>query len=194
MNIDYFLNGVSEEEKKSYFNDNVSDFYHFVITHEPVCSIIEKLYDNQDLDGSDWVKIYEGLALMTSKAIRDEEKMSFINHFNYLCTRLLKTISPKDSKLYRICNENLDYFAVCQIEKEIHLDLKNGLDRQYDNYILVDLKSLLDMHKEHANFQKSKSDYYHELIQKGDAEQAKVYRKALQDAYTRERKIARNYL
>ena len=194
MNVDYFLNGVSEEEKKSYFNDSVSDFYHFVITHEPVCSIIEKLYDNQDLDGSDWVKMYEGLALMTSKAIRDGEKMSFINQFNYLCTRLLKTISPKDSKLYRICNENLDYFAVCQIEKEIHLDLKNGLDRQYDNYILVDLKSLLDMHKEHANFQKSKSDYYHELIQKGDAEQAKVYRKALQDAYTRERKIARNYL
>lgn len=194
MNIDYFLNRVSEGEKNSYFNDNVSDFYHFVITHEPVCSIIKKLYDNQDLDGSDWVKIYEGLALLTSKAIRDEEKMSFINQFNYLCSQFLRAISPKDSKLYRICNENLDYFAVCQIEKEIHLDLKNGLDRQYDNYILVDLKSLLDMHKEHANFQKSKSDYYHELIQKGDAEQAKVYRKALQDAYTRERKIARNYL
>ncbi|MBQ6405089.1 MAG: hypothetical protein IJJ63_03430 [Bacilli bacterium] len=194
MNIDYFLNRVSEGEKNSYFNDNVLDFYHFVITHEPVCSIIEKLYDNQDLDGSDWVKIYEGLALMTSKAIRDEEKMSFINQFNYLCSQFLRTVSPKDSKLYRICNENLDYFAVCQIEKEIHMDLKNGLDRQYDNYILVDLKSLLEMHKEHANFQKSKSDYYHELMQKDDAEQAKVYRKALQDAYTRERKIARNYL
>ena len=77
MNIDYFLNRVSEGEKNSYFNDNVSDFYHFVITHEPVCSIIKKLYDNQDLDGRDWVKIYEGLALLTSKAIRDEEKMSF---------------------------------------------------------------------------------------------------------------------
>ena len=194
MNVDYFLNRVSEGEKNSYFNDNVSDFYHYVITHEPVCSIVEKLYNGQDLDGSDWVRIYERLALMTSKAIRGEDKKNVIDYFNYLCTRILKTISPKDSKLYKICGENLDYYAVCQNEKEIHLDLMKGLDRQFDNYILVDLKSLLEMHKEHAEFQKTKSVYYHELVQKGDAEQAKVYRKALQDAYTREREIARNYL
>ena len=194
MNVDYFLNRVSEGEKDSYFNDNVPDFYHYVITHEPVCSIKKKLNTYQDLDGSEWVSIYERLVLMTSKAIRDEDKKDVIDYINYLCTRLLKTISPKDSKLYRICSENLDYYGVCQIEKKIHLDLKNGLDRQYDNYILVDLKSLLDMHKEHANFQKSKSVYYHELMQKGDAEKAKVYRKDLQDAYTREREIARNYL
>ncbi len=193
MNIDYFLNRVSEEEKNSYYNDNVLDFYHYVVTHEPVCGIIKKLYAGENLDGDDWVKIYEGLALLTSKAIREESKLPIFHHLSNVGAKIGMAIFPEESDAYKECYQIYVNYTLIQQEQEIHKDLLAGLKSQFGNYILVDLKNVLALHNEHANFLNNRDAYY-SALDSGESKKARQYRKELQQAYVGERKLVTEHL
>lgn len=190
MNVDYFLKKIPEEERQQYYDSSFSGFYQYVMSHEPVCSIVKKLYDGETLDGIDWVRMYEGLALMTSKAVEEEEKISIIRQLNFLGAKLGMNIFPQESGFYQECVRIQDSFVVIQHEQEMLKDLLAGLRRQMDDYILEDLKYLLEMHYEHATFLDNKRAYY--LAGEANLEERKKYRKALQKAYVNERAIAQN--
>ncbi|MBQ9019357.1 MAG: hypothetical protein IJ097_03530 [Bacilli bacterium] len=196
MDLSKIISELDDEEKKQYLKQNASGYFRYLYYSKPFIPILKKLESNDKLIDEEWNYLIRRLFLVTYKAIDEENNTSFKDDVIYILSKIGIKITIKNGHLYNECYKMINFIESMQKEKDINVDLLNGINIVDSNKNMTDLDILLKQHREASIFRDNQNAYYaaYDSSFKGFVtESEKNYIYSMNRSYIREKNLVNKY-
>lgn len=195
MNILNIVKKLSHEEKMLYIDSNANMYFRNIYYSKNFSKIVEKLNSNDKITNEEWEYLVDRLSLVTYKAIIEEDSSNVIDKISYVLNRIGAKVF-KEGKIHNECVKMLAFLESIKLEKEINLDLLDGLDRLDVEKSEIVLEILLRQHREAAIF-RDNQDAFIDSYNKGQmgvmTTDDLLYMDCMDRAYNREKDLVKEY-
>ena len=195
MEIQEIVRKLDENEKMKYIDSTASEYFRDVYYSKEFSCVLTKLDSKERLTNDEWQYLLEKLYLVTYKAVLEEDNLSIMDKINFVINRVGTKVFKK-GKIHNECVKMLAFLESIRLEKDINIDLVNGLERIENNKNETDLDVLLRQHREAVIFRNNQDafiDSYKSGITGIMTSDEELYMDCMDRAYIREKELVKEY-
>ena len=195
MNILDIVKKLSHEEKMMYIDSSANMYFRNIFYSKEFSSIVEKLDSKEKITDEEWEYIVDRLSLVTYKATMEEDSLSVLDRVYYVISRIGSKVF-KEGKIHNECVKMLAFAESIKLEKDINLDLIDGIDRVNFSKNQMDLDILLKQHREATIFRDNQDAFIDSYrngqvgVMTGDD---MLYMDSMDRSYIREKDLVKEY-
>ena len=195
MNILDIVKKLSHEEKMMYIDSSANMYFRNIFYSKEFSSIVEKLDSKEKITDEEWEYIVDRLSLVTYKATMEEDSLSVLDRIYYVLSRIGSKVF-KEGKIHNECVKMLAFAESIKLEKDINLDLIDGIDRVNFSKNQMDLDILLKQHREATIFRDNQDAFIDSYrngqvgVMTGDD---MLYMDSMDRSYIREKDLVKEY-
>ena len=195
MNIHDIVSQLDEQEEMLYIDSTASSYFRTIYYSETFSSIVNKLDTDERLTAEDWKYLIEKLYMVTYKATLEEDTLDIMDKINYAINKIAIKIFKK-GKIHNECVMMLAFLESIRLEKDINIDLCNGIDRVEESKSKTDLDILLRQHREAVIF-RDNQDAFLDSYKYGTngvmTDDDLLYIDCMDRSYIREKELVKEY-
>ena len=195
MNILDIVKKLSHEEKMMYIDSSATEYFRNIYYSKDFSIIVEKLNSKEKITDEEWEYLVDRLTLVTYKATMEEDSLNLLDKIYYVLSRIGSKVF-KEGKIHNECVKMLAFAESIKLEKDINLDLIDGIDRVNFSKNQVDLDILLKQHREATIFRDNQDAFIDSYrngqvgVMTGDD---MLYMDSMDRSYIREKDLVKEY-
>lgn len=195
MDFDAIIDSLSKEEKELYDSQTASEYFRSLYYSQTFIKIFKKMNTTENLSEDDWIYLIERLALVTYKAVLEEDSVSFTDRIRYIINSIGVKVF-KSGKMHNECEKMIKFIDSIAREGEINEDLLFGLELVDDTRSEAELDTLLNQHREAAIYRDNQDafiDSYKDSSYGSLSNNDTVYINCMERAYFRVKELVKEY-
>ena len=195
MNILDIVKKLSHEEKMMYIDSSATEYFRNIYYSKDFSIIVEKLNSKEKITDEEWEYLVDRLTLVTYKATMEEDSLNLLDRIYYVLSRIGSKVFKK-GKIHNECVKMLSFAESIKLEKDINLDLIDGIDRVNFSKNQIDLDILLKQHREATIFRDNQDAFIDSYrngqvgVMTGDD---MLYMDSMDRSYIREKDLVKEY-
>ncbi len=195
MNILDIVKKLSHEEKMMYIDSSATEYFRNIYYSKDFSIIVEKLNSKEKITDEEWEYLVDRLSLVTYKATMEEDSLNLLDRIYYVLSRIGSKVFKK-GKIHNECVKMLAFAESIKLEKDINLDLIDGIDRVNFSKNQIDLDILLKQHREATIF-RDNQDAFIDSYRNGQVGvmtcDDMLYMDSMDRSYIREKDLVKEY-